>query len=87
MTHFNDGELKMVVQGLMGVFIAYAVTRFFYEIGVNYSMLAGVIAFVGVAVLYFCFRRNKEFDTFIIALCLIGIPFSIMYGFLTITAS
>ena len=87
MTNYNEGELKMVIQGLMGVFIAYAVTRFFYEIGVNYSMLAGVVAFIGLAVLYFCFRKNKEFDTFIISLCLIGIPFSIMYGFLIMSAS
>jgi Zn-dependent protease with chaperone function len=82
MTHYNEGEVKYIIQSVLAIFIAIVVTRFFATIGVNYSWWAGILAFVGLAVLYFSFRRNREFDLFVIILCIVAVPFVFMNYFL-----
>ncbi|KGR79451.1 hypothetical protein [Ureibacillus sinduriensis] len=79
MTHHNEGELKMVIQLLLGIFIAFVCVRFLYVISSNYSPAYVIAISLGFLFLYFPMRNIREFDTFANTVTGMSIVFSFIY--------
>ena len=82
MTHYNDGEIKSIIQALLAIFISYTLLRFLAVFAVTFNGLTAFGVILGAAIMYFCYRRTTEFDTFVGLTCLLAVPFSILFSFL-----
>lgn len=82
MVHHNQGEIKAIVQALLAIFISYTMLRFLAVFAQNFHFISAIGVIIGIAIIYFSFRRSREFDMFIALTCLMAIPFSILF-FLT----
>lgn len=81
MTHYNKGELKLVIQGLLAIFISYTLVRFVAVFALNYNGFAAFGLILGATILYFSFRNSKEFDVFVALTCFLALPNSIVFSF------
>lgn len=82
MTTHNKEELIFVAQALLAIFISYTLARFFAVFAPNYQILSVFGVMVGVAIIYFCLRKNTHFDMFVALVCFMAIPFSVLFKFL-----
>lgn len=81
MTHHNEGEIHSIAQVLLAIFISFTLLRFLAVFAVNFSAITAFGVIIGAAILYFSFRKNKDFDMFVGFTCLMAIPFSILFTF------
>lgn len=84
MAAHNKEELIFIAQALLAIFISYTLTRFFAIFAPNYQILSAIGAIIGIAIIYFSFRKNNHFDLFVALTCFMTIPFSILFNFLTL---
>lgn len=82
MTAHIKEELIFIAQALLAIFISFTLARFFAVFAPNYQILSVFGVMIGLAVIYFCWRKNTHFDLFVALVCVMAIPFSVLFNFL-----
>lgn len=80
MTDYNKEELKLVIQGLLAIFISCTLIRFLTLFSINFNAFATFGIILGATILYFSFRNSKEFDVFMSLTCFFAVPFTIVFS-------
>lgn len=85
MTAHNKEELIFIAQALLAIFISFTLARFFAVFAPNYQILSVFGVMIGIAIIYFSFRQNRHFDFFIAIVCVMAIPFSVLFNYLPLS--
>ena len=82
MAHHNKGEIKAIIHALLAIFISYTLIRFLSVFALSFNGFTAFGVILGVTILYFSLRKDKEFDSFFGFTSFFAVPFAILFSFL-----